>query len=152
MSEKTIAEGIQDALQAMTEFATADVVINDWGILDQDTSSAPYVIIETADNFDSRQDAQTPVTTWEIQATLVEDMRSSDYKTALTNLRTRRQAIIDKINSDDIRSAGGLKGTTIDRVYSGSPIERVYDVYGADANESEPVFLAQQILLTVEEF
>ena len=152
MSEKTIAEGIQDALQAMDEFADDDVVINDWGILDQDTASAPYVIIKTSDIFSSVQNTKEPETTWEIPLMLIEDLRSVDYETALTNLRTHRQAIIDKINSTNIRSAGGEDSVTVDRVYSGSEIEEIPDLYNANTNEAEPVFLAQLILLTVEEF
>jgi hypothetical protein len=103
MSEATIQLGIQAALRAMSEFEDADIVINDWSVLDQSSSAAPYVIIENADDFTSRQDTVTPVTRWEIPLTLIE--RFDDWQPALDNLRTRRQAIIDKINSDDIRSA-----------------------------------------------
>ena len=66
MSEKLIQEGIQDAIQAMDAYANADVVINDWTILDQADSAAPYVIIENSDTFKAPQTAGDPSRTWEI--------------------------------------------------------------------------------------
>ena len=72
MSEVTIQAAVQDTLQAMAAFAAADIVINDWSILDSSTFAAPYVIIRTADSVTSRQDTMTPNTRWQIPVTLFE--------------------------------------------------------------------------------
>ena len=152
MSETTIQTGIQTAIRAMSEFDNADVVINDWSILDQSSSAAPYVIIENADEFTSKQDTVTPDNTWQIQVTLIE--RFDNWKSSLDNLRTRRQAIIDKINTDTIRSAGGLANVTIDEVRAGGPIGYIYNRYLTDEQMAEalPAFLSQLIILSAEEF
>jgi hypothetical protein len=151
MSESTIRSGLATAIKAMTEFEDADVVINDWSILDKPAIKAPYVIIETADTFDSRQDTMTPQTTWSIPIVLVE--KFTKWSTTLGNLSTRRQAIIDKINSGTVRSAG-LDGVTIDRVYNDGDIIEFYRKF-QDPEKSQnalPVFLMQRIILEAEEY
>lgn len=153
MSEATIQSGIQAVIQAMTEFSDGDVVINDWSILDQGNSAAPYVIIENADEFVSRQDAPSDQTTWQIKITLIE--KFIDWDTTLNYFRTRRQAIIDKINAvGTARSAGGLAATTIDVVRSGGPIGYIYNRYIPDDQlaEAMPDFISQLIILETEEF
>jgi hypothetical protein len=152
MSEAAIQAGIQAALQAMSEFDDADIVINDWGILDQSSLKAPYVIIENSDSFRSVQDVQTPENTWNIPITLIE--RFTDWSTTLNNLRARRLAIIQKINSGDERSAGGISGVTIDEIYADGPIRQVYPAYLTVEQQSEalPAFLSQRIILVAKEF
>lgn len=153
MSEATIAAGVQTMLQGMSEFANADVVINDWSILDQANVSAPYVIITTADDFDSRQDVRTPQTRWQIKLTLLENF--TDWDTTYNNLQTRRQAIVDKLNTGgDERSAGGLSGVDIQRIYALSPINPWYDPYIPDEQlpEALPSFIEQTIGLDCLEF
>ena len=152
MSEANIQSGIKTALQAMTEFEDADIVVNDWGILDQSSLSAPYVIIEDADDFTSDQDTETPKNLWSMPITLIE--RFTDWTTTLNNLRTRRQAIIDKINSGTVRSAGGLAGTNLRRVRNDGPIGRIYPAYipEGQAQDALPAFLSQRIILEVEAF
>ena len=153
MTELLIQEGIQDVLQAMSEFADADVVINDWGVLDQNTTAAPYTIISNADTFKSRQDVQTAETDWEIPVTLCEAF--SDWPTTLNNLRTRRQAIVDSFNAvGSARSANGQTATTVDELRSGGPITPYYGPYirGEELAEAMPQFLTQTILFVVREY
>lgn len=150
MSELAIQTALQTAFKAMDEFADADVLINDWTVLDQSVLKAPYVIISDADTFRSRQDTSTPNTTWEIVVTLLENFE--DWTTALDNVRTRRQAIIDKVNTGDTRSAGGLEGTSIDEIRSGTPITPRYDTYVENISEAEPIYLFQDLILVCEEF
>jgi hypothetical protein len=152
MSEEGIQMGLQAALQAMGEFADADVVVNDYAIYDQSSLGAPYVIIENAGEFDSQQDAETPNTTWHIPLVLVE--RFTGWQEARDNLRNRRQAIVDKINSGALRSAGGLEGVDVRRVRSGSEILEWYDPYIPEEvrKEALPAFLYQRIIVEVEEF
>ncbi len=148
MSEATIAAGIATAIKAMSEFANADVVHNDFGIYDKQ-DSAPFVLIGSCDNFERRQDVQTAETTWHIPVRLIELF--IDWPTTLDNLRTRRQAIIDKINSGDSRSAGKLQ-VTIDVIANSGPITSVYGMYIEDQRESIPIYLEQDLILTCTEY
>ena len=70
MSEATIAAGLATAIKAMDEFADADVVHNDFGVYGKQ-AGAPYVLIGSTDNFESRQDVTTPETTWQIPVRLI---------------------------------------------------------------------------------
>lgn len=152
MSEATIQSGIQTAIRAMAEFADADVVINDWGIMDQASSNAPYVLIENSDTFESKQQTVSANTVWELPITLIE--RFTDWDTTLNNLRTRRQAIIDAINTGDIRTAGGLEAVDISSVRNDGGISYIYDAYidPTDEPNALPTFISQRILLVAEEF
>ena len=153
MSEATIQTGIQTQIQAMAEFADADVKINDWSILDQGNAAAPYVIISDADTFVSRQDSKTAVTTWEIVVTLCEAF--TDWTTTLNNLRTRRQALIDNFNAvGDARSADGLAAVTVDEIRSEGPITPYYGPYlrADDMAEALPQFLNQSMIFVTQEF
>lgn len=152
MSEATIAAGIKAALQAMSEFDDVDVVEMEYGILDQTTLAAPYVIIGASDDFLSAQDAPSAETTWDLPVTLVEAF--SDWETTLGNIRTRRQALIDKINSGDVRSAGGLEAVSIDEVRSGGPLQPVYGNW-IDPElepETDPIYIMAPMILVCEEF
>ena len=152
MSEATIMSGMQTAIRAMSEFASADVVINDWSVLDGPVSGAPYVIIATSDEFMSRQDAPTAVTTWDLNVILFEHF--TDWNTTLTNLRTRRQAIIDKINSSDIRSAGGLEAVDVQEIRAAGPIIPWFDpdIDPELMYEADPLYLVCPMILVCEEF
>lgn len=153
MSEKALQEGIQDAIQAMTEFAAADVVINDWSLLDQSRENAPYVLIEDSDSFVSRQDSQTSTDRWDIPINLFEafQQNAGGWKPTLDNLRDRRQAIVDKMR-DAFRSPEG--STTIDVIRNDSAIIPYYDQYLTEANmpEAIPVYIYQRIILECEEY
>jgi len=155
-TEEAIQLGIQAGLQSLSAFNGVSVVINDWGVLDQSSALAPYVIISDADDFDARKDTAATQTRWTIPLELCE--RFTDWKETLGNFRTRRQAIIDQFNVAAIppalRSAGGIDGLTIDRVYSGGPIAAYYDRYltAAQMAEALPIFLRQTILLECQEF
>ncbi|RJX17541.1 MAG: hypothetical protein C4575_12930 [Desulforudis sp.] len=152
MSEYAIQLGIQAAIQAMSEFTDADVVINDWSFLDKSSANAPYVLIEDSDDFDSEQNTQEPETVWNIPINLIEAF--SDWDTTLNNFRTRRQAILDKINSDTVRTAGGLEATNVRRVRNDGKIYHIYDknISDEELRQASPSFIGQRIILETEEF
>ena len=153
MTEATIQAGIQDVIQSMGEFATASVVLNDYSIYDQSSSKAPYVLIQTADDFSSRQDAPTAITTYMIPVTLVE--KFTDWPTTLNNLTTRRDALLTKFNAvGTARSADGLEATSINAIRPAGPIAFVYDAYLSESEQAEalPVFVAQTLIFETEEF
>lgn len=153
MSEKLIQEGVQDVIQAMDEFANADVVINDYTPFDLSNLNAPYVIIENCDDVESTQDGRVANTTWNIHLILIE--RFTDWKTTQDNFRDRRQALLDEFNAEgNARSAGGLAATNIKAIRTRGPIVEWYDPMLAE-NQRElavPVFLFQWLILVTEEF
>ncbi len=153
MTEATIQAGIQDVIQSMDEFDNVDVVINDYSIYDQSSSLAPYVLIQTADDFDSRQRVKTAETTYQIPVTLVE--RFTDWKETLDNLTTRRDALITKFNATGTaRAADGLTATTVEAIRSGGAIAFIYDAYipESERDEALPAFVAQTLIFETEEF
>ena len=145
-SEAAIQSGIQTAIKAMTEFADADVVVNDWSLLDQPGNNAPYVIIQTADDFDSQQDTVSPQNEYHVILTLVEIFEN--WKTTLDNLCTHRQAIIDKINTTTVRSAGGLDGVRVRRVRNNGQVDYLFQ----NAEDTLPIYAMQEIVLEVEDY
>lgn len=151
--EAAIQTGIQAQIQALVEFADADVVINDWGVLDGSTENAPYVIISNADTFNSKQDTTSAETSWEIPVSLFEKFDS--WPLTENALRDRRQALIDKFNAiGNARSAGGLMSVSINGIRNEGPITPYYGIYLTDAQMAEtlPVFLFQTLIFSVEEF
>lgn len=154
MSEVAITNGIIAIIQSLSEFENADVSDNDWGLLDQERINAPYVIMDIADDIDSTQVTMIANTVWGIKAHLVEPF-TTDAETR-PNLRARRQAIFDAFNEEGstARSAGGISGVNIRRIYTASDVDPYYDIYIADEEvpESEPEFLMQTIVFEVEEF
>jgi len=152
-TEALIISGIQTAIQSLDEFASVDVRIGDWGILDEETAKAPYVILEQSDSFFSRQDTVTPTTKWDIVVNLLVSFDGWDK--AKLALGTYRQALIDKFNTvGTSRAAGGLVGVTIDVIRSDGEIFAIFDAYltPTELIEAEPVFLAQRLVFETSEF
>jgi hypothetical protein len=153
MNETAVQAAIQTTLKAMTEFADADVVINDWSLLDQSSLAAPYVIITNAVNINSGQDTADEQATYTIPVTLIE--RFTHWKASLDNMRTRREAVFNAfIGNTNVRSANGLAGTNIKAVRTEGPITEYYD-RGLAAEQmavAMPAFLQQTLALDVEEF
>lgn len=153
MSELSIQTAAQATIQSIAAFSSADVTINDWRILDGSVANAPYVIIESADEFTSDQTVMTPDTRWTMKLWLFE--RFTEWKTTLDNFTVRRQAIIDEFNEvGSNRSAGGAAATDANPIRSGSPIQPYYDPQTPASliQESDPIYLYQLLLLDVREF
>lgn len=150
MSEATIQTGVQTILQGVTGFASASIVINDWSILDKSNSGSPYVLIETADNFVSRRDTMTNNNRWDIPLFLIE--RFIGWEDTLNNLATHRQAIIDEFNEVGSNRSPGGGAITADVIRNEGRIVPLYDAYAVNKNEAIPIFLAQRIILEIEEF
>ena len=153
MNDTAVQSAIAVTIRAMSEFADADVVINDWGILDQSSLAAPYVIITNAVNITSTKDSGDEQASYSVPVTLIE--RFTNWKESLDNLRTRREAIFNAYTgSGNARSANGLAGTNIRSVRTEGPIVEYYDrAIPAELQAvSLPVFLQQTMVLEVEEF
>lgn len=154
MSEATILSGLKTALLSMEEFASGEVVIDDWDLITKgETQASPFVILETSNEFVSRQDTQTPDTIWQIVLFLLVEY-DGRWETSKAAFRTARQAIIDKINTSSVRSAGGLAGVTIDEVRSNGPIGYYFEpqLDPDDIAYADPLYLVQEIILSAEEY
>lgn len=154
MTEKAIAEGIQTILQAMTDFASADVVLDDWGVLDGPNAAAPFVIIEVADNFISRQDLPANEETWDIKVWLY--TKFIDYATSKPAFRDTRQAILDEFNiKDSSNRAAGVSGkmTNIMEIRAGGDIDYEARVFEEEDLErvSDPDFVRQLLIFETHE-
>ena len=155
MSEKGIQEGIQTVIQGMDEFAYSDVTINDWTVLDESGSKAPYIIIHESGQFISRQGAKSANTEWDISAWLYYYLADKSWKDAMNGFRDTRQAILDEFNAvGTARSAGGLEGTSVDEIRAGTEIEFEFhrDVDPAIDTNAQPIFAIQEIVFSVREF
>lgn len=134
MSEATLQATVATALRALSDFADADVTVNDWSILDQSTTRAPYAIIETADAF-QYLGAITPLV-WSIPVNLF--VAFSDWTQAKNDMRDLRQSVIATLagqcDTSNIRADGR--------------ISEWYDQY-ADAKSAEPVYLSQRIIFEI---
>lgn len=147
MSEATVQAALQTALQAMGQFANADVTIGDWGILDGPNENAPYAVIEPADGFETQYRVKTPESRWDEYLTLV--VRFVDWETSLPALRDIRQAVIDMLDAQ----AGAL-GLAVRSIRNDGPIGNIYPAYLSpeQAAGALPAFLSQRCVVVCEEF
>ncbi len=154
VSEQTIQEAFQTALQALVDFADASVTINDWSVLDGATENAPYVIIENSDDWDALQETVTGVDNWHIPFTLAVKLASDTWETALNNFRDTRQNIITAFRTGNARSAFGQAGVYIPRLRPDGPVGYIYspDVDPEQQPYATPLFISQRIVAEVLEF
>jgi hypothetical protein len=155
MTEKAVMEGIQDTIQSISNFASSDVVINDWTVLDASGQNAPYVIIENSDIWSSMQGTLEEVNRWEIIVNLIYYLADTDWTTGMNGFRDTRQAILDAFNAVGTgRSAGGLEATDIERIRAETPITYMYPD-GVDPEfepDAMPIFAAQSMVFEAMEF
>jgi len=152
MTEATIHTKLKAMFQSMTALSNAQVVINDNSILDAGGSAlaaAVYAIIYTSDEFISKQEVQTPETTWSVPVLLV--VAFVDWETSLNAFTTLRDAVLAEINStiEGNRVAAGLN---ISEVRSETPIEGIFDAFVDFDTNSTPDFLSQRIIFKAEEY
>lgn len=151
MSEATLQNDIQRELLRITgTFSSGDVVINDWSILDGGNASAPYVIIQTADDPNvSGIQTGAALTSYTIPIYVV--VKFDDWDSARSALQTTRQAVIDWLldtvnyHNDSGRLAWGIRS-----IRALEPVTEVYDRYNENPEESLPVFLAHKLGAVVE--
>jgi hypothetical protein len=153
VSEQTIQEAFQDALQTLKNFSESDVTINSWAFVDQSTQAGPYVVIVTADHFRAKQDTQTATNNYDIPFELWVAVDASSDAVTLNNFRDHRQAILDAC-AGTVRSAGGQAGVNITEVRNETNITPWFDpsVPSDQLAYASPLFLFQRMVLVVEEF
>lgn len=156
ITELQVMSGLQTILQAMSEFEDAEVTINDWAVLDGEMGGsgryARYAILRTSDDIRARQDVYDANTGWNVLVGLYVEFE--DWDTSFTNFRTLRQAVVDKMNTGNSRSAGGLEAFSIDEIRNQGPITPYYPptVAIADRPFSTPDYLMQWLVFDSTEF
>jgi len=158
MSEYAIQTALQTLILGLSAFESGDVVINDWTITDGETVNAPYVLIETADEFSSTQTSKVAGTDIQIKVHLFE--RFTTWKETLDALTTHRDALLTLFNDSDTgaRAAGSVDGasTAVDirEIRSGSGIEAVYPHYldPEEAANAFPLYLYQLMIFVAREY
>lgn len=157
MSEATIQTALQTLIQSLSAFDDADVVINDWSLLDSGVNAAPYFIFESADDFSSVQTAKVEQTTYQIKGYLFENFTT--WKATLDNLTTRRDALLTLFNDSDTgaRMAGSVdassKAVNIEEIRAGSGVQPWYYHYisAEEAANATPQYLWQLLIFTARE-
>lgn len=153
MSETDVINGLETIFQEIEYFGEGDITIDDFSILDGPVSRAPYLIIETADEFVSIQGTVSESTSWEISVMLY--VRFTNWKESKKELRTVRQALIDKANAlAGERSARLTTPVTINTIRQGSPILEYYSPYLSteELRDALPLYLVQQLIFVAEEY
>jgi hypothetical protein len=148
MTEKTIQEALQTVILASSSFSTGDVTINDWGVLDGPTASAPFVVIETADEFESLFRVDSDENTYQVILNVI--VRFVDWDTSKTAFRDTREVVRAALSSP----ANATAGLAVRGVRSGGPISPIYETYADSEIQADalPVFLSQQIIAECQEF
>lgn len=154
ISEQTIQEAIRDALRAMSIFDDGDVTINSWTFLDLPTAGGPYVVVETSDEFVSRQQTQTATNDFNIPFTLFEVVDISSDANTLNNFRDHRQAILDAANTGTVRTASAQAGMDITEIRNEGAITPWFDpqIPSDQLAYASPLYLYQRMILVCSEF
>lgn len=148
MSEVTAANALETAIERLDSFSASQVVQNDYSIFDAYVGNSPYVIISTADSFRNRMDSAVAQARWEIGLMLAVEW--TGWGDSLTNFRTYRQEILDGLNADGIRTPEA--GMDITEIRSLTGIVPRKEPYVENPQESDPIFIFQDMAVVVEEF
>src|SRR3990172_3587395 len=153
VSEQTIQEAFQSALQALSRFEDSDIVINNFEVLAQSPDTAPYVIIENSDDWESLQETVTVTNNSRLPFTLVVKLAADTWTVAMNNFRDTRQAIKDAFTGSG-RSAFGQDGVYVQRIRPDGPIGYIYspDVDPDQQPYATPLFVSQRIIADIVQF
>lgn len=144
MNQLTYQSAVQDTIQALSEFGDADVVINDYSILDGPVDE--YVIIENLQTGRITEGmGGVEAGTFELPFAIY--VPFVDWKTSLDTLRNREDAVINGFNGDDW-SASGTPNVAIMFVRLENRIE-LYDP-ASEQTISDPVYLVRPVVLEME--
>ncbi len=155
VEEKIIQEAFRRMLLTLDRMDGRPVVINDWDITNRITQDDRFsMIIETADEFISRQDTLVAVNNFTVKLTLL--VLYLEDKQAYDDLRDIRQDVLDLFNSpsERARSAGGLDGIDIPQIDAGTPVLPIYEQYMTPEEMATaiPSIIYQTLLIHCEEF
>jgi hypothetical protein len=152
-TEQALQEGLQDIIQALSDFSPADVTINDWDVLDLPGASGPFFIIGNSDDFSSVPGISERGF-YEIPGDLIHYIADKSWKVGADGFRDARQAIRTTINAGDNSTVDGLATIYISEMRAGTPIGYLYQ-YGVDPElepDAVPMYLIQSLIFRVEMF
>lgn len=160
INESAVQTAVAVFIRSLNEFADADVVINDFAILDGTTVGFPVVIIATADNIRATPAAggerndffDIPVVLYE-KFVIGKDANGKAWKVSLDNLRDRRQAIVDKV-FDGSNSSISTAGLRVTEVRTDGPVDSLFNpkLGEAQLKDALPIMLSQTIIISLESF
>ena len=145
-TEAQLQIGLQTQLRAVTGFTAADVVINDYSLLDESTDRTPIAIISNADAFDALQ-ASGNRSSGTIPLPVTIGVRFYDWQESLNAFRDIRQAIITYFEDTNGSRALGLEAVSVDSITAGGNVD-----YLDDGRGELPVWVTQLLLFNVELF
>jgi hypothetical protein len=144
MSYATCEAAVQGFIQGLAAFADADVSLGDFRILN--AGSPPYVVLVPSGFIHEEDgDGGQRITEWDLLVYLFE--RHYGDGTESTNLKTRRQAIMDEL--DKYPTLNGVANVTMALVTRGREPQPVFE-RGAGP-EADPVLLSQILEMVVIE-
>ena len=148
MDQSALQGAVQTVIRNLSDFSNADVVINDYSILDGPVSNAPYVIIENVLTANITE-GMGGVEQGELELPFGIYEPFVDWETTLNNLRNREDAVVNGFNGDDW-SANGMSGVSIQFVRLDNTIE-IHDP-AAERSISDPVYVMRPVVLQMELF
>lgn len=150
MSEAVLQADLQRELLALTSlFSAGDVVVNDWGVLDQGNAKAPYVNIETVEIFSAATPQSQWELTWNIPFSLI--VKFVDWDTSRGEIATARATMLARLlYPEKYLDASGLLAYGL-RGIRGMGEAPIYDRYPEENVEALPVFLSYRMSAIVAE-
>lgn len=145
ITEKQLQEGIQAIIQALPEFGTDSVTINDDVYLDGSLNQSPFVNILNSDTLASMDGVEAPFTpsdTYEIPVIVY--VAFVDWKATGNEFRDIRQAIVTGFKTAAARSCNGLAGVQIRTIRAEGPVTGV--TYSEQQGPVIPVYLTQSLI------
>lgn len=150
MSEATLQADLQrEFLRITPTFSTGDVTINDWSILDGPNANAPYIIIQSSDDFVIGSIQSVAKRAWSIPFMLV--VRFQNWGTSEAELATTRQTVLDWLVNKSFASQSGALNFGIRSIRAGTPIGYIYDRYVENETESLPAYISQTLIVDIAE-
>lgn len=152
MTDTTIMNGLVSLLKTLQRFSKAEIVIDDYSILDETVHRSPYLILETPDDFESTQRTKIPVTVWNVPVTLF--VRFTEWKDSLEEFRECRNELITLMNGTAGERSANQQSTTIDTIKNIGKIQPFYDPYLSEeqVKVAMPLFLFQTFLFIAQEY
>ena len=144
-TEQALQEGIQDVIQALSEFGANSVTINEDVYLDGTLDASPFVNILNSDTLASMDGVEAPFTPSDVyEIPVILYVAFVDWKDTGNEFRDVRQAIVTGFKTAVSRSCNGLDGVEIRTIRAEGPVTGV--TYSEQQGPIIPVYLSQSLI------
>ena len=143
--EKDFQLSLQTVIQGISGIDSDSVVINDWDVKNKSFDKSPYVIIETANDYDMDwQDAVCTTTRFVVPIVIL--VHFTGWKDAFDKMRDTRHDIVYTLSNNP-----RMNGAEIMAVNNTGRIIELYSPYISEdqIHESLPEFVSQQLSCVV---